>query len=529
MIQSQLEIPFRLKIPMSHFARSTIIIAVFFGIDKVVGFVRSLIVFNQFGLTYELDVFNAANNIPDLLSALISGGALGVALIPVLSEYLEKRGRPAAWHLFARIINLGFLVTACFAVLIAIFAPWLISNVITPGFPLEQQTLAAELMRLDLAAILIFSISGLVMAGLQANQHFLLPAMAPALYNVGQIFGATVLSPDTPYSLGPITLPAMGMGVHGLVFGVIIGALLHLGIQVPALIRYEFKWQPKIDLGSPGVRQVLRLLGPRVLTMGFIQMFFIVRDNLASGMGEGSVTALNLGWFIMQVPETMLGTAIAIALLPTISEIFARGEFDQFRDTINGAVRAILSLTIPSAVLLAIGLPPLVKTAFPGYTPAEVDLVVIATRAYLIGLAGHGLLEIGARSFYAQKNAVTPLIAAALNATAYVIFALLLARAFGIGGVAFANSLAFTAEALVLLWLLNRTYPGVLRVRRTLVRVLLGAGSGAALLFAIMRFAPIRADVAAVGGMLLGLGLAGVFILPELKLLLRLGEKNSAG
>lgn len=513
---------------MSHFARSSIIIAVFFGIDKIVSFVRSLIVFNQFGLTYELDVFNAANNIPDLLSALISGGALGVALIPVLSEYLAKRGRPATWDLFARIINLGFLVTASFSILIALFAPWLIANVIAPGFPAEQQTLAAELMRLDLAAILIFSISGLVMAGLQAHQHFLLPAMAPALYNVGQIFGAAVLSPDTPYSLGPITLPAMGMGVHGLVFGVIIGALLHLGIQIPALIRYEFKWQPKIELGSPGVRQVLRLLGPRVLTMAFIQMFFIMRDNLASGMGEGSVTALNLGWFIMQVPETMLGTAVAIALLPTISEIFARGEFDQFRDTVNGAVRAILSLTIPAAVLLAIGLQPLLETAFPGYTPNQVDLIVLVTRIYLLGLTGHALLEIGARSFYAQKNAITPLIAAALNASAYVILALLLSRTFGIGGIAFANSVAFTAEASILLWLLNRAYPGLLSVRRTLVRVVLGASSGAVLLFVIMHFAPIRADVAAAGGMLLGLGAAGIFIFPELKLLLRLGSNSTS-
>ncbi|MEK6256820.1 MAG: murein biosynthesis integral membrane protein MurJ [Chloroflexota bacterium] len=512
--------------PLSHFAKSSLIIAIFFGIDKVVGFVRALIINNQFGLSYELDVFNAANNIPDLLSALISGGALGVALIPVLSEYIQKRGRPAAWGLFARIINLGFVVTASFSVIIAVIAPWLISNVIAPGFPLEQQTLAAELMRLDLFAILIFSISGLVMAGLQANQHFLLPALAPALYNVGQIFGATVLSPDTAYSLGPITLPAYGLGVHGLVYGVIIGALLHLGIQIPALIKHEFVWQPKIELRSKGVQQVLKLLGPRVLTMFFIQMFFIVRDNLASGMGEGSVTALNLGWFIMQVPETMLGTAVAIAMLPTISEIFARGEFDHFRDTVNGAVRAILSLTIPSAILLAIGLPPLVQTAFPGYTTAEVSLIVLITRIYLLGLTGHALLEISARSFYAQKNAITPLFAAALNATGYVILAFWLSDRFGIGGIAFANTFAFTVEASILLWLLNRKFPGLLQVGTALRRVLLGGLSGAVVVYLIMQYAPIPLVIASLGGMLLGLATAGLFIWPELKPLLQLGDNK---
>ena len=107
---------------MSHIAKSSLIIAVFFAVDKVLGFIRQLLIARQFGLTYEIDVFNAANNIPDLLSALISGGALGVALIPVLSEYLELRGRTAVWDLFSRILNLAFLVTAGLAALIAIFA-----------------------------------------------------------------------------------------------------------------------------------------------------------------------------------------------------------------------------------------------------------------------------------------------------------------------------------------------------------------------------------------------------------------------
>ena len=191
---------------MKHIARSSLIIAVFFGIDKILAFGRALIINNQFGLSYELDVFNAANNIPDLLSALISGGALGVALIPVLSEYLGNRGRKDAWELFTRILNLAFVVTGAIAILIAIFAPWLMDNVIAPGFPAEQRLLATELMRLDLVAILIFSISGLAMAGLQANQHFILPALAPGLYNIGQIFGALILAPSVGYQLGEIKL-----------------------------------------------------------------------------------------------------------------------------------------------------------------------------------------------------------------------------------------------------------------------------------------------------------------------------------
>jgi putative peptidoglycan lipid II flippase len=333
---------------MTLIARSSMIIAVFFAVDKVLGFARQLFVARQFGLTYEIDVFNAANNIPDLLSLLISGGALGVALIPVLSETLEKRGRPLAWNLFSRILNLAFLVTAAVSVAIIAFAGPLVRRVIVPGFPAEQQALTVELMRLDLIAILIFSISGLVMAGLQANQHFLLPAMAPGLYNIGQIFGIAILAPTQGYTFGPITLPAYGLGIHGLVYGVILGALLHLGIQVPGLLRYGFRWTPAIDLRHPGVREVLKLLGPRVLTMMFLHFYIIARDNLASGLGEGAVTALNYGWFIMQVPETLIGSALAIAVLPTLSEQFARRDTLAYSRTLNHTFRVILGLTASS-------------------------------------------------------------------------------------------------------------------------------------------------------------------------------------
>src|SRR3989304_5322400 len=160
---------------LSHFARSTLILPFFFRIDKMFAFVRQLLINNQFGLGYELDVFNAANNIPDLLSALISGGALGVALIPVLSEAMEKSGRSAAWELFVRILNFAFIATALLAAVIALLAPWLIDTVIAPGFPPEQKALSVELMRLDLMAILVFWISGLAGGGLDADPQFLLP------------------------------------------------------------------------------------------------------------------------------------------------------------------------------------------------------------------------------------------------------------------------------------------------------------------------------------------------------------------
>jgi putative peptidoglycan lipid II flippase len=506
---------------MSHIARSSLIIAFFFGIDKILAFVRQIFIARQFRLTYDIDAFNVANNIPDLLSALISGGALGVALLPVLSEYLQKRGNREAWDLFARVLNLAFLLTAAASVVIALLARPLMIYVIAPGFPAEVQELAIELMRLDLIAILIFSISGLIMAGLQSHQHFLLPAMAPGLYNIGQIFGVAVLAPAVGYSFGPISLPGYGFGIYGLVYGVILGALLHLAIQIPGLIHYKFQWRPALGLREPGMRKVMRLLGPRVLTMLFLQVFFIYRDHLASFMGEGPVTALNYGWFFMQVPETLLGTALAIALLPTLAEHFARGETSQFVETLNKAIRVMLTLTIPIAALMAIGIRPLVETLL-GFDAGETTMVVLATRAYLLGLMGHALLEIAARSFYAQQDARTPLLAAAFLAGAYIFFATVLSRPFGHTGIALGNSIAFTAEAFLLLYLLHRRFPGVVSAGRTLVRVVVGTIIAAGIVFGLMQFVPLPLFPLTVGALIIGMLVVLPFIWTEAKILLKL-------
>jgi putative peptidoglycan lipid II flippase len=207
----------------------------------------------------EISTFNACQS-ADVLFALISGGALAMAFIPLMSEYVTQRGRAAAWDLLSRVANLAFLLTAGAAVIIALFAEQIVAAEvgIAPGFDEAQRSLLAQLMRLNLIGTIIFSVSGLVMAGLQANQHFLLPALAPTLYNVGQILGALLLVPR--------------YGIYGLVYGVIAGAILHLASSGRGLFRYHFRWTPALDIRNTGVLEALRLLGPRLLTMGGIQL-----------------------------------------------------------------------------------------------------------------------------------------------------------------------------------------------------------------------------------------------------------------
>ena len=509
---------------MSHLTRITILLAVFFGLDKVLAFIRQIIIARQFGLSLELDAFNVANNIPDLLFALISGGALAVAFIPVLSEVIVKEGHTASWDLFSRIANLAFIVTAILAVLVALASNPLVSWElgIAPGFEQAQQELVAELMRLNLIATLIFSISGLVMAGLQANQHFLLPAMAPALYNIGQIFGAVILAPEQGYQILGITLPAFGLGVHGLVYGVILGAVLHLGIQIPGLIRYKFHWIPSLGLKTDSVQKVLKLMLPRLATMFSVQLIFLVRDNLASRLQEGAVTALSYGWMIQQVPETLIGTAIGTALLPTISEYFSKNDQEKFQTTIQRAGQILIAILLPTAVILGTGLRPLLQLAF-GFDSQGTDLLLWVTRAYLAGLVGQSLLEVASRAFYSQQNARIPLLAALLNLVIYIVFGSQLYRPLGAAGISLSDSLAFTVQGIFLFLLLNRKVIKPFRFGNTLVKSLLAAATGGAVTALVLYYGSAYSPLgAALLGMILGVLAVIPFIRKELSLVFHL-------
>jgi putative peptidoglycan lipid II flippase len=360
------------------------------------------------------------------------------------------------------------------------------------------------------------------MAGLQANQHFLLPAMAPILYNFGQIFGATFLAPEKGLSIGPVTLPAYGLGVRGLVYGVILGALLHIVIQIPALIKYRFKWTASFGLKTTEVRKVLSLMGPRVMSMFFIQFIFLARDNLAS-IFQGGVTLLTNGWMLLQVPETLIGTAIGTALLPTLSEQFARTDHEAFQSTVQRASRVLVALTLPVAAILAVGMRPAIGFAFQ-FGEAASDQLLIVFQAFLAGLTANCLIEVAARSFYARQNARIPLLVAFLNAVLFTGFASLLRTFLDVTGIALAISLSYTVEAVLLYLLMKKTLSIRISFGDTFLRGLLAALAGGVVCWLVMRIPStgMTSLLLSAGAMLLGLCAAVPFIRSEIKLLIKL-------
>ncbi|NQU29922.1 MAG: murein biosynthesis integral membrane protein MurJ [Anaerolineae bacterium] len=510
---------------LSFLTRTSFLIGGFFALDKGLAFLRSIIIARQFSLSFELDAFNVANNLPDMLFALISGGAMSMALIPILSEYLTTRGRPEAWKLFSRIANLAFVVTAVVGVFIAIFAEQIVRSEIgiAPGFGPEEQDVIIKLMRLNLIATTIFSVSGLVMGGLQANQHFFLPAMAPALYNIGQIFGALVFSPTEPYTIGPVTFPALGLGIPGLVYGVILGATLHLGIQIPGLIKYKFRWTPSLTLKDEGVLKALKIMGPRLVTMIGIQLIFIARDNFASRLGVGAITSLTYGWMIMQVPETLLGTAIATAILPTISEYAATENWVKFRETIENAIRVLIALTLPFAAILAAGLLPLVRLVF-GFDVDGTSLLTWTARAYLLTLAGYALQEVLSRAFYARKEALIPLATIFVRFGLYILGGVIVLKYYphlSAAGIALAE-LAVAIEAALMLAIMNARLPEGVSAFPSLGRGLLAAILGGVSAYTVALYLPGGAVVTAIIGMLVGAGIALPIVWKEIRLLFNL-------
>jgi putative peptidoglycan lipid II flippase len=428
----------------SRLVRSFLLVGFLFAADKIVALARQVLIGRTFGIGSQLDAFNAANNLPDMIFALISGGAMAVAVIPVLTETLDRDGREATWALFSRLANWAFLITAALAAGLGLFSEAFIAHVVVPNFDAEHQALTASLMRLDLLALLIFSISGLVMGSLQAYKHFLLPGLAPIFYNFGLIFGALVLVPL--------------YGVYGLAYGTILGAGMHLAIQVPALWHFKFRWAPSLDLRFPGVIKVAALMGPRILTVAAIQTIFVATDNFASGLGAGAITALAYGWLILQVPETVLGSALGTVLLPTLSELADRRKDAEFRKMIRRASLATLAMTVP---ILALGIPLMVtavRLVFEGraFTAEGSAMVAAAARIFLVGLPAHALIETSVRAFYARQDARTPLWTALATAALFILLCFLLTPRFGYLGVAVANTSAYSFEAVLLLILLRR-------------------------------------------------------------------------
>ena len=505
-------------------AGAALVVMAFFVISRFTGLAREIIIGARFGTSAEYDAYLAAFRVPDLLFQLVAGGALGSAFIPVFAGYWVKGEKSGAWLLFSRVLNLVTLLLVVLALTAILFAQPLVSGLIAPGFAPGQQALTVQLMRIMLMGTVVFGASGLVMGALNATQHFLWPAAAPVVYNLAIIASAWWLAPR--------------MGIAGLGYGVVAGALGHLLVQLPQLLRTGVVYTPSADLRDAGVREVLRLMGPRVLGLFFVQMQFLVNTILASGLATGSLSALNYAWLIMLLPLGIFAQSVATAVFPTFAAQIAAGDADALRRTLSQTLRTVLFLIIPSAVaLLAFG-PMIVRLLLErgSFTAESTALVAYALAFYALGLVGHASLEIMVRAFYALHNTWTPVLVGVAAMALNILLSIWWVRSLGFGGLALANSTATLLEALLLLILLRRRLGGVdgRALALSVGRTALAAGVMGAALYPLAQWAAIQAAgmqmaadaIALLGGVALFIGVSALLRAPELGQVVALARRR---
>lgn len=509
-------------IRVNHLIRSTGILMTAFLINKALAIGRQIVIAQTFGTGSENDAFVAAFRLPDILFMLISGGALGTAFIPILSQRLTQQPAddPDGWRLTNAVLNTLLLVVATLAVVGAVFALPLVRWLVAPGFPVENQILTANLMRLTFISTVVFSISSLMGAVLHTRQHFLLPAIAPLIYNGGIIGGALFLT--APF------------GVYGLIFGAILGAIGHLLVQLPGLLRYGLRYRPIFGWSDPDLRHVLRLMGPRVLNIIVIQVNFVVMFNLASFLGEGGVSALDYGWDLMQMPQTLIGSAIGIVLFPTLSELAARNDLPALRQTLAQTLRIILALSIPAMVGLIVLGRPVIQLMFERgeFGPDSTAAVYQSLQFWALALIAHSALELVNRVFYAQKDTVTPFLSSLVSMVINIGLAFGLYQSLRAGGLALSNGIAVTIEVLIMLVIAHHRLGGIYAeaIVSTLLRTLLASlAMGLAVIGFIISLPNLSPWVIAAGGGLLGLAVYGVagllFRVEEIRLIPQLVKR----
>lgn len=483
-------------------ARGTLVVMAGLAVSSLAGLLTTMLVSRAFGTQAEIDAFYAANRLPELLFLLMAGGALASAFVPTFTGFLTRHDQSGAWRLASAVGNLVTLVLLAASLLAAVGARWLVTHVLAPGFTDPAQIdLTTSLMRILLIAPAIFGLSGLVMGILNAHQRFALPALAPAFYRVGWILGLWLLVPR--------------MGIYGLAWGVVLGAGLHLAIQVPGLLRLGGHYVASLGGGNPAVAEVGRLMLPRLLGVAVVQVNFVVNTILASGMPEGSVAALTFAFSLMIMPQAVIAQSSAIAALPTFSAQFARGELDSLRASLGKTLRAVFFLALPASLGLVLLSTPIVSALFErgAFSAQSTEMVAWALVWFAVGLVGHSLLEIVSRAFYALHDTRTPVLVGVAAMTLNVLLSLLLAQAFiqigwmPHGALALANSLATGLECVVLLGLIRRRLGGLeaAPLRPGLVATLMASGAMSLCLVGWLSLTASRsAVVVALGGVVLG-------------------------
>ena len=446
-------------------ARSASTVALATGLSRLLGFARDIAIATLFGTTIEAQAFVVAFRLPNLLRDLVAEGAVTSAFVPVLSWYRAKGMMEEFWRLsqalFARL--LVFLVVV--GLIGSIAAPYIV-HVVAPGFAAhpEQFELTVRLTRILFPFITLVGLWAYFMGLLNSLDHFAVPALGPAILNVAMIAACVWW------------VPRAHPGVVALAFGVIVGGIVQLAVQIPPAMRRGFTW--RLRWRHDGSRDVVRLLGPRLLGSAVYQASVMVDTALASLgsiVGVGAVAALYFANRLVQLPLALFGTATAQASLPTLAEQAAHHDLAAFRSTMLAVIRMVGFVIFPSSIGLAVLAFPIVGGLFErgAFDQHSTRMTAQALSCYAFGLMAFSLSKVLTGAFYALRDTRTPVRLAIEAVVVNILLSVAMMWPLKVSGLALAAALSNTLNAVRLLRHLERRLGASLLqpVRAPLLRI----------------------------------------------------------
>lgn len=393
----------------------------------------------------QLDIYFAAFRLPDLIFQILVMGALSTAFIPVITGLIFKNEEKKAWSVSSTVINIALLAFIILAALIILFT-YPLSKIIAPGFEGGKLETMANLTRIMLIGQLFFVLSNFLSAIIQSSKRFLIPALAPVVYNLGIIIGIVFLSPS--------------MGIYGPAWGVVLGTFLHFIIQLPLIRHMRFNYTPSLDVKDANVREIGKMMGPRTLGLGVAQISFTIDTILASLISTSSITVFNFASHLQQLPIGLFGATIAQAALPTLSEEQAKENIDNFKSTLLTSFHQILFLTLPASAILIVLRIPIVRLVFGSKTfPWDATVLTGKTLAFLgLSIFAQSIIQLLVRAFYALRDSTTPVKIGVSSFVVNIIASIVAIRVFSlpIWGLAISSSIGDLVNAGLLLLILDR-------------------------------------------------------------------------
>jgi putative peptidoglycan lipid II flippase len=450
-------------------ARSAGLVGIATMASRVLGLARDVLYAGLFGAGDVMDAFTVAFRIPNLLRDLFAEGAMSAAFVPAFTRALTNQGRDAAWRLGRRIISLLLLVTFVVTVAGVVFTEplsrWYAGDyALVPG----KLELTVHLTRIMFPFLMLVALAVACMGMLNALRHFFVPALSPALFNVGAIVAAVAFVP---------IMPALGLHpATGLAIGTLLGGFLQFIVQWPALRREGFRFRFELAPRDPAVREVLLLMIPSTVGLAAVQINQFVNTLLATGEGTGAVSWLNFSFRLMYLPIGLFGVSVAAASLPTLSADAARGDLAAMRRTLSSGMRLMLMLNVPATVGLMALATPIVALIFErgAFTRDDTAATAAALLCYAPGLLGYSAVKLASPAFYALRDARTPVTTSILSMLVNVGLNVALVGPLGYRGLALGTALAAMFNAVVLVVLLRRRLGGLdeRRIGASLARIL---------------------------------------------------------